>query len=231
MNQWNDTFKKRGKVFLELQEQIPGIAKLFETNGVKKVLDLGCGSGRHTVYFAKNGFQVYGFDNAPAGLKLTKDWLREEGLRANLKLGSIYQKLPYRDSYFDALIAIQVINHGTIENIRKLIKVIQRILKPDGLVFITTRRIKKRSWRINSIKKDRFRASNGIDMLKMDYRIVGPRTYMPVEGGEIGLIHYVFDRETLKKEFSDFKIRNISVSSNKRHYCLLAELKTKKHSI
>ncbi len=227
MNQWNNAFQTRGRVFHEPQEDVPGVAKLFEKNGVRRLLDLGCGSGRHTVFLAKKGFEVYGIDNAAAGLKLTEDWLRQEGLQANLKLGSIYEPLPYADNFFDALISIQVINHGNIESIRKLIAEIQRILRPNGLVFLTTRRIKRSNWQIDNVKRDRFLSSNGKEMLKMDFKVVGPRTYMPVMGGEVGLIHYDFDRKTLKKEFKGFDIKSISVSSNKRHYCLLGELKTR----
>lgn len=90
MQQWNGIFKEKGRVFLRPQEDMPRIVKLFKKKGVKKVLDLGCGSGRHTVYLAKNGFDVYGFDVAPVGMKLTKEWLKQEGLRAKLKIGSIY---------------------------------------------------------------------------------------------------------------------------------------------
>jgi len=184
MKQWNNIFRKKGKVFLELQEDIPRIVSLFKKKGVKKVLDLDCGSGRHTVYLAKHNFEVYGIDIAPVGIKLTKDWLRQEHLHADLRMGSIYRKLPYKDNFFDALIAVQVINHGKIESIRKLIKEMERILKPKGLIFITARRRILRNWLINSIKKEIFRGSNGIEILKTDYKIIGSRTYVPIEGGE-----------------------------------------------
>lgn len=227
MKQWNRIFKKQGKVFLKPQEDIPKIVKLFKKKGIKKVLDLGCGSGRHTVYLAKNGFDVYGIDIAPVGIKLTKDWLKQEKLRADLKLGSIYQKLPYEDNFFDAIIAIQVINHGKIESIRKLIKEMKRVLKPNGLIFITvTQQTKVKNWRINSIQKEIFCGDDGVSIVEVNYKIIGPQTYVPIEGTEKGLIHYIFTKNILEKEFKDFKIHNISLDSNKRHYCLLAELKT-----
>jgi 2-polyprenyl-3-methyl-5-hydroxy-6-metoxy-1,4-benzoquinol methylase len=46
---------------------------------------LGCGSGRHVVYLAKNGFEVYGIDIAKSGIKIAKEWLKDEKLKANLK--------------------------------------------------------------------------------------------------------------------------------------------------
>jgi len=54
---WDKAFKKEGKIFTKPQEDMPKIVKLFKKSGVKKVLDLGCGSGRHVVYLAKNGLK------------------------------------------------------------------------------------------------------------------------------------------------------------------------------
>ena len=51
----------------------------------RRVLDLGCGSGRHVVYFARNRFSVYGLDSSPEGIKMTRAWLRKEGLRELFK--------------------------------------------------------------------------------------------------------------------------------------------------
>lgn len=225
MKQWNKIFQKQGKVFERIQEDIPQVANLFRKKSIRKVLDLGCGSGRHTVYLAKRGFEVYGFDIAPEGIKITRNWLKKERLKASFKIGDIYKKLPYKDKFFDAIIAIQVINHGKIESIRKLIREMERILKPKGLVFITARRRRLRNWRINSIRKEFFRGSDGIEILKTDYKIIGPRTYVPTDSGEKGLIHYVFNKSLLKKEFKNFKIYDIRASFNRRHYCLLGELK------
>jgi len=211
MKQWDKIFEKEGRVFLKPQEDVPRIVKLLRKNKVKKVLDLGCGSGRHTVYLAKNGFEVYGIDIAPVGIKLTKDWLKQENLRANLKLGSIYRKLPYEDNFFDALIAVQVINHGKIESIRRLIKEMERILRPGGFIFVTTSRMGS----IKNIPKEKL----------WKIKFIAPRTFIPLSHDEKGLVHYWFTKQLLRKEFKNFKIHDIKVSSNRRHYCLLAELK------
>jgi len=218
MKQWDKIFKWYGRLFTKPQEDLPKIVKLFKKQGVKTVLDLGCGSGRHTVYLAKHGFRVYGIDIAPKGIKMTKDWLEKQNLEANLKIGSIYKRLPYKDDFFDAVISTQVIHHERIQNIRKAIKEIEKILKPKGLIFITVRKRKfKKFWPKSTIIEK-------YGKQKSRYKVVEPRTYIPIEGGEKGLIHYLFNKELIKKEFKNFKIYNIWVDSKKRHYCLLAEL-------
>ena len=223
MKQWNRIFKKHGLVFIKPQKEIPKIAKIFKEKKVKKVLDLGCGSGRHTVYFAQKGFDVYGFDIAEEGVKLARKWLKKEGFKAKFKIGSIYKKLPYKDNFFDAIVSTQVIHHGKIQDIRKAIKEIKRILRPGGLIFITVRKRKLKRWPKGKIIK-----RWGSYKQESRYKIIGSRTYIPLDGGEKGLIHYLFNKELIRKEFKDFKIYNIWVSSNQIHYCFLGELKGKK---
>ncbi len=171
--QWNKIFKQYGKVFTRPQEDIPKIVRLFKKRGVKKVLDLGCGSGRHAVYLAKHGFEVYGIDIAPEGIKIAKNWLKKEKLKANFKIGSIYKKLPYKDNFFDALISTSTIHHEKIKNIQKAIREIERVLKPKGLVFMTVRKRKfKKFW-------PDFTIIEKYGKQKSQYKVIGPRTYVP----------------------------------------------------
>jgi len=140
MKQWNKIFEEKGRVFMKPKKEIIEAAEIFKKRGVKRILDLGCGTGRHVVYLAKNGFDVYGYDIAEERIRQTKEWLKEEGLKANFKIGSIYERLPYKDDFFDAVISTHTIHHGKIENIKKAIKEIERVLKPGGIIFINLRK-------------------------------------------------------------------------------------------
>ena len=221
MRQWNKIFKQYGKVFARIQEDLPKIVKIFKKHNIKRVLDLGCGSGRHTVYLARNGFKVYGIDIAKEGIKITKEWLKKETLQAIFRIGSIYEKLPYKDDFFDAVISTNTIHHARIKDIRRAIREIERILKPKSLIFITVRKRKfKKFW-------PRFTIIEKYGKQKTNYKVIGYKTYIPIEGGEKGLIHYLFNKELIRKEFNNFKIYDIWVDSERRHYCFLGELKIK----
>ncbi len=219
MKQWDKIFKKHGRVFLKPQEDIPKIARLFKKEGVKKILDLGCGTGRHLIFFAKRGFDLCGIDIAEEGVKIAKEWLKEERLKASFKVGSIYKKLPYKDNFFDAVISTNTIHHARINTIRKTIHEIERILKPEGLIFITVLKRKFRKFYPKLTIIERYGKQ------KARYKVIGTRAYVPIEGGEKGLIHYLFNKKLIRKEFNNFKIHNIWVDSAKRHYCFLGELK------
>jgi len=217
---WDKIFKERGKVFIKPQEDVPKIAALFKKQGVKKILDLGCGSGRHLIYLAKNNFDVYGIDIAKSGIKIAKNWLKDKNLKAQLKIGDIYQKLPYPDNFFDAIISIQTLHHARVEKIRKLMKEIERILKPKGLIFVTVRRaLRARGWKKNKIVIHKWK---GWKKKKVKYKVIDWRTYIPVEGDERD-IHFNFTKDLIKKEFKNFQIPKIWLKRG--HYCLLGELR------
>lgn len=218
MKQWDNIFKKHGKVFTKIHEDMPRIVKLFKKRHISKILDLGSGTGRHVVCLVKNGFEVSGFDISGEGISLTKKWLQQEDLKADLKIGSFYQRLPYPNNFFDAVISTSAIHHAKIEDIRKAICEIERILKPKGIIFIVVRKRQLRNWSKGKIIEK-------YDKQKVSYKVIANRTYMPIEGGEKGLPHYLFNKELLRKEFKNFKIISIWVDIDKRHYCLLGELK------
>jgi SAM-dependent methyltransferase len=201
---WDDAYKKLGEVRTSIQEDIPRIVKLFKKNRVRSVLDLGCGSGRHLIHLAKNGFDVYGIDNSKHGINVAKKWLKKENLKVKLRLGNIYKKLPYRNDFFDGIISTQTLHHGKIENIRNLIKEMKRVLKPKGLIFVTVLKPFPRNQII----------------------LVAPRTYVNVGGPyDKEMPHYKFNKNLLRNEFRDFKILDLWVEKSNRHYCLLGKLK------
>ena len=86
MPDWDDIFSKRGRVFLRPHPDMESVKDLIldQCSSTPKVLDLGCGTGRHLLYFAKEGFEMYGIDGSPKGIELSKKWLSRRELNANL---------------------------------------------------------------------------------------------------------------------------------------------------
>lgn len=205
-NVWDKIFKEKGKYFETPHRDLPKIVKLLKKYKARKVLDLGCGTGRHVVYLAKNGLDVYGTDISQTAVRMTKEWLTNEKLSANIIVHDMAKKLPYTNDYFDGLVSVQVIHHGRIGMVKKIIKEIERVLKKDGLVFITVpihsgpmTEVKKGSWTMKRIAN---------------------RTYVPLDGIEKGLPHYFFKTDELKQAFNNFNIID-SYFDNTNHYCIL----------
>ncbi|USN45023.1 MAG: class I SAM-dependent methyltransferase [Candidatus Woesearchaeota archaeon] len=102
------------------------------------ILDLGCGSGRHTVYLAREGFLVSAIEQSQEGAELTKNWLELEKLQADVRVGDM-AALPYTDGLFDAVIDFQSTQHNMMENVKKIFAEVHRVLKKGGLFFLVVR--------------------------------------------------------------------------------------------
>jgi len=99
-------------------------------NGLS-ALDLGCGSGRHTVYLAKEGFRAYGTDISAIGLANAEQFLRQEGASAELKWSAL-DNIPYQDDFFDLVLAWESIHYGDLAFGRRGAGEIFRVLKSGG---------------------------------------------------------------------------------------------------
>jgi SAM-dependent methyltransferase len=131
MNDWNTLYKEKGIVQKEPSAKVLDAIKFFNINGSKKILDLGCGTGRHTTLLVKENFEVYGCDNSEDALKIIKEIL----VNTEFRLCDM-TKLPYEDEYFDGIICYQVIQHGIIADIKKSISEMYRVLKKGGYLFL-----------------------------------------------------------------------------------------------
>lgn len=218
MNIWDKKFyaKKeiyRRKTFKRPHKEISKFIKLLKKIKANNVLDLGCGTGRHLIVLAKSGFSVYGQDISKKALKLARERLKKEGLKAELIIGNIYKKLPYRDNFFDGIISTNALHHGKSYQIKNLIKEIERIMKRDAVLMIEVPRMGKKYRRAK-------------------YKEIEAGVFVPVEGPEEGIVHYVFSSKSeLKKFFSKFKVIDIHCRKKEKfqtissHYTMFARLK------
>jgi len=65
-----------------------------------RVIDLGCGTGRHVVPLVRRGFEVVGIDLSPFMLDVAREKLDREGLEAHLVTGSITDLSRFDDGAF-----------------------------------------------------------------------------------------------------------------------------------
>lgn len=202
---WNAVSQERQAQKKTPQEEVAALHDLFQNKKVKKILDLGCGSGRHLVYFAKLGYDVCGIDMSPVAIKLSREWLANEGLKAEVHCEDI-RGMPWPDNFFDAAISVQVIEHNPLEQIRKIIKEVHRVMHVSGYFFAMVKKYPP---------PDDWQKGN---FVRRDHHL-----YAPTEGTEKGIVHYFFTEDELKDIFADFVIVDIKESKKSGHYCILVQ--------
>jgi len=101
-----------------------------------KVLDLGCGIGRHIVFFEKLGINTYGVDLSQEAVTVAKQWLEKENIDSEERLfcGSA-EKLPWRDNEFSFIVSHGVLDSMPFEIARNIMKECHRIINDDGLFY------------------------------------------------------------------------------------------------
>jgi SAM-dependent methyltransferase len=110
-----------------------------------RVLDMGCGGGRHAFALYRRGADVVALDMDAAELKdvsamfgaMAAEGEVPEGATATALRGTAYG-LPFADASFDRIIAAEVLEH--LPDDRRAMGELFRVLKPGGLLAVTVPR-------------------------------------------------------------------------------------------
>lgn len=105
-----------------LQQKVPA-------NG--KVLDAGCAFGDLLSLLDRNNFSTFGIDISKYALERAK-----KNTKAQLVFGDLNKKLPYKDNFFDAVFAMDVLEH--VESPYAFLLELKRVIKKNGILFIQT---------------------------------------------------------------------------------------------
>ncbi len=130
MPDWNELFRDDRNV---IESPEPIVLELVATLAARsRVLDLGCGAGRHLTLLAAASHRAVGVDVATEGLARCRRRLEVETLRANLARADFRRPLPFRDASFDAVLAIKSINHARPEEVTLAFAEAMRVLQVGG---------------------------------------------------------------------------------------------------
>ncbi|OGH06545.1 MAG: hypothetical protein A2W22_05280 [Candidatus Levybacteria bacterium RBG_16_35_11] len=107
---------------------------------MKKILEIGCGQGFRTYLLSKQkNNKVIGIDASKKDIEICKKrYPRIEFLNMNA------EKLLFKDKSFDQVLAIDILEH--VDNLRKTIAEITRVLKSKGKVIVNVPHYKSEEW-------------------------------------------------------------------------------------
>ena len=195
---------------------IPGIAPRYPTDAVvrwlfravpraraaeARLLDLGCGTGRHALFFAREGYRAEACDFSAVGVEALAAQAAAEGLTIPACVAEA-DALPYPDASFDAVLCWGVLYYMPFARYARACAEIRRVLRPGGQALVM-------------VKSDRdSRAQAGARRPDHGVAIEGAPPGMSW-GNEIGLTLTLLDRDTLAGLFqgcASLRIENSRVT-------------------
>jgi len=185
MRSWDDIYRECGVVQNSPMDFVVKHVPTLRERGVGRVLDLGCGTGRHVVFLLDEGFDVCGLDASKKAISLLSEVLRKRGAKGvDLKVADMAE-VPWLGGFFDAVVCTQAIQHMMFGSIRKAASEICRVLRPGGVLVLTTLSVRDGAY------------GRG--------EKVGENTFIPGVPPDGDVVHHFFTMQELSSLFSGFE--------------------------
>jgi SAM-dependent methyltransferase len=113
----------------------PAIGSLAGALEGKRLLDLGCGAGGYSLWFAGRGAQVTGIDLSPVMVSIAEEKARRRGFDIRLRAADMNEGLPFEDGEFDIVFTATVLHY--IENLAGAMKEAARVMNRDGMLIMS----------------------------------------------------------------------------------------------
>jgi len=178
--------------------------------GGKVVLDIACGTGYGSKYLLSyKPKMVYGVDISEEAIAYAKDNFKSKKLI--FKVGNATDLKDFNNILFDLVVSFETIEH--IKNYNKFLKEINRLLKADGCLLISTPNRKYSS--PNSLKP--LNPYHVKEFLPMEFKILLTKYFNNVElfGQERQTKYIIFRRFVFS--IIPKKIRNLLFPTNVRN--------------
>ena len=135
---WGEIFADPVMQGREPNPELMGLIPRWQSAGCRRVLDAGCGVGRHLLPLLAAGFRVWGVDCDAQVLEFLKVRLVNSSapaVVANLVQADL-NRLPFSPGAFDLVVSVNVINHGDAATFRDYCRELALVLKAGGHLFI-----------------------------------------------------------------------------------------------
>ncbi|MCK6461675.1 MAG: class I SAM-dependent methyltransferase [Planctomycetes bacterium] len=123
-----------------LGREMPGLLKRLREAGAKRVLDAGCGTGRHVAALLREGFDAHGADVSEEMLAQARAFT---GAPERFHLWRMGDPPPGLGAPFDALLCLGNVWPQVME-VDAALAAFRRLLRPGGLVLVGLKAVEVR---------------------------------------------------------------------------------------
>jgi ubiquinone/menaquinone biosynthesis C-methylase UbiE len=129
-NSWANNYDEDKNLTRDLDAQI--VIEEFNNNRFMSILEVGCGTGKNTVFFSEIADNVYAIDFSEGMIAKAKEKVKANNVSFNVN--DITSNWSIEDNIFDLVSCNLILEH--IEDLDFIFEQTHKHLKPDGLLFI-----------------------------------------------------------------------------------------------
>jgi SAM-dependent methyltransferase len=137
---WNSAYNNNTSFFGETPSRF-ALSCYDKIKNVKKILELGCGQGRDTLFFASKDIEIDALDYSPVGIERLQKLASEKNL-SNLQ-ASVFDarnEFPFNSNEFDAVYSHMFFTmRSTWDELKSIVHEVNRVLKHGGFHFFSVR--------------------------------------------------------------------------------------------
>ncbi|RLQ89987.1 class I SAM-dependent methyltransferase [Falsibacillus albus] len=131
---WNEKYAEQEDLWgLRPEQTLVTYEKLIPENG--KILDLGIGEGRNSIYFASKGWSVDGVDIADTAVDRCRQMANQTGFDIHASIGDLRDFHIQPESY-SLIIMANILNFFHDDEINAILKKVKAGLIEGGLAYI-----------------------------------------------------------------------------------------------
>lgn len=168
-----------------------GLVRRLGKGRGRTLLDVGCGNGVDSLYFAARGYRVTATDFSESGIETLDHLAAEKTLKIASKLHDSAKKFPFKDGSFDIVYAHLALHYFDDATTRRVFAEMRRLLKKGGLFFVKCKSTKDCLYGLgDEIGHDIFRE---------------------------GHVRHFFTPQYMKEMLQDFTVLSLRTSSSSYH--------------
>jgi ubiquinone/menaquinone biosynthesis C-methylase UbiE len=122
------------------KNEVNWMVQEYLLNPEMKILDVGCGTGRHAINLATKGYKnITGIDLSPGLIKAAREVAKEKNVSIDFRVCDA-RELPFENE-FDAALCLCEGAFGLLENDAenyKVLRAVHKALKKQGIFILTT---------------------------------------------------------------------------------------------